>query len=71
MLSDWPVDRPADWLALVNQPLEESSAEAVHASIRRSAPLGNPAWVLRTAAALGLEWTTRPRGRPRKESRPL
>ena len=71
LLSDWPVGRPADWLAMVNEPLAESAADAVQASIRRGAALGRPAWVQRTAAALGLEWTPRPRGRPKKELRPL
>ena len=71
LLSEWPVERPRNWLARVNEPLHEAEAEAVQASIRRSSPLGSPAWAKRTAAALGLDWTLRPRGRPRKGSRPL
>jgi putative transposase len=71
MLSAWPVDRPANWLRLVNAPVAEEEAEAIRTSIRRGAPYGKRAWAERTAAALGLEWTRRPRGRPRKESRPL
>jgi len=40
-------------------------------SIKRSRPFGSAAWIKKTAAKLGLEWTIRPRGRPGKESRPL
>lgn len=66
LLDDWPVDRPADWLALVNAPQPEQEAAAVRAAVERGRPLGDERWVRRTAAALGLESTLRPRGRPRK-----
>ncbi len=32
----------------------------------RGTPLGEDGWAVRTAAALGLETTLRPQGRPRK-----
>ena len=62
----WPVDRPADWLELVNEPQTPAEEAAVLASIGRSRPLGTDAWSARTAEALGLQWTLRPRGRPKK-----
>jgi len=34
-------------------------------------PFGNPDWVTETAKRLGLEWTIRPRGRPKKQSQGL
>jgi putative transposase len=44
----------------------EAELEAVRRAARRSCPLGGQWWQRRTAAALGLEATLRPRGRPRK-----
>jgi putative transposase len=34
---------------------------------RYKRPFGHPEWVLATAQQLGLEWTLRPRGRPKKQ----
>jgi putative transposase len=65
-LAEWPVDRPATWLNLVNGPLADVEEEQIRVSIRRDRPLGSPAWVRRTAAKLGLTQTLRPRGRPPK-----
>src|SRR5262245_34969362 len=56
-LSDWPVERPDNWLELVNQPQTESELEAIRTSRTRSCPLGPPDWQRQVAAAHGLEWT--------------
>jgi hypothetical protein len=37
---------------------------AMKLHITRGRPLGDEAWIVRTAKALGLEQTLRPRGRP-------
>jgi len=66
LLDEWPVDRPRHWASLVAEPLADRDAEAVRASVRRGGPLGDPRWAAKTAAALGLGHTLRPRGRPRK-----
>jgi putative transposase len=63
--ADWPVDVPANWVSLVNRPQTPAEEAAMARSIRRGAPLGDEAWQRRTARALGLESTLRPRGRPR------
>jgi putative transposase len=63
LLSPWPIDRPRRWLEKVNLPQAESEEKIMKVSIQRSRPLGSPAWIARTAAALGMEWTIRPRGR--------
>jgi putative transposase len=65
-LSDWPVQRPAGWLAIVNEPMPKEQAEAVWTSLRRDRPLGSEKWVRRIAAKLGLEQTLKSIGRPRK-----
>ncbi|HUG90462.1 MAG TPA: hypothetical protein VML55_06495 [Planctomycetaceae bacterium] len=50
----------------MNRPQSEAEVKAVRHSIRRSTPFGSSQWQIRTAKRLGLEWTLRPRGRPRK-----
>ena len=66
MLSAWPVQRPADWLARVNRPQSAAEEQALRLSLSRGRPFGDPDWQARTAARLGLEKTFRPRGRPKK-----
>jgi putative transposase len=66
VLSDWPVDRPANWSALVNRQLDEKQLDRVRLSVTRGRPLGSDRWVTRMARRLRLEFTLRPRGRPRK-----
>jgi putative transposase len=65
-LCDWPVDRPQRWRSIVNEALSEPQLESLRRSIQRGAPFGGQGWVKRTVERLGLESTTRPRGRPRK-----
>jgi putative transposase len=66
ILDPGPVVRPANWLQYVNQPQTEAELERLRDSIRRGRPFGDDSWMARTAAALGLEGSLRPRGRPRK-----
>lgn len=65
-LSDGPIDRPRNWLTCVNRAETSKELEALHRSIARGQPFGNPAWTQRTLTRLGLESTMRPPGRPRK-----
>jgi putative transposase len=67
-LSPWPVSRPRNWPALVNQPQSEAELEAIRRSIARGAPLGDPDWVRQTAERLSLQSTLRPRGRPKRQT---
>lgn len=64
-LSNWPVDRPRNWLAQVNDAEGAEELEALRCSVQRGRPFGNPAWVVRTAKRLNLESTLNPRGRPK------
>jgi putative transposase len=61
-----PVAHAADWLSWVNEAQTEAELEAVRECIRRRRPYGNEAWARRTAEAMGLESSLRPRGPPRK-----
>jgi len=63
LLSDWPIDRPANWTQLVNQPQTQAEEDAIQLHIARNRPFGDAAWVAKKARQLRLENTLRPRGR--------
>jgi putative transposase len=63
LLGAWPIDRPANWTRLVNEPQTEAEEHDLKTHIARGRPFGDPTWVEQTASALGLEKTLRPRGR--------
>jgi hypothetical protein len=65
-LAPWPVPRPSDWLAQVNQPLSPPELADLQTSVTRGRPYGAAAWVQSAAKRLDLGHTLRPRGRPRK-----
>src|SRR5262245_42971573 len=65
-LSAWPVRMPKDWLAHVNRPQTEAEVEAVRRSVIRGTPYGSDTWQVATATRLGLDFTLRTRGRPKK-----
>jgi putative transposase len=65
-LSNGPLELPDRWPALVDS-FDEAMAEALNVCINRGRPFGNENWVLKTAGALSLESSLRPRGRPKKE----
>jgi putative transposase len=64
-LSEWPVERPRDWLAQVNRVQSARELEAVRISVPRGRPFGGEGWVRRLAKRFSLESTLRPRGRPK------
>ena len=66
-LSKWPVPRPRNWVELVNEVQTEAELQALRTSVARGRPFGREDWEHRTAKQLGLEYTLRPRGRPRKQ----
>lgn len=70
MLGDWPVERPRDWRRMVEGGIDEAVIARVRESVRRGKPFGSEPWVRRTAGAMGLGQTLRPRGRPRKVTVP-
>jgi len=66
LLSDWPLELPADWIEFVNESPPEAELAALRQSVRRSSPYGREAWQSKIARELGLEATLRPQGRPRR-----
>ncbi len=65
-LSGWPVKRPRGWEAAVNGPIEDKELERLRTSVNRGRPCGEEGWVRSTAERLGLSFTLRGPGRPRK-----
>jgi putative transposase len=41
-LTDWPVERPRQWLFQVNRPQAEAELDAVRTSVQRGRPFGGP-----------------------------
>jgi len=66
ILSDWPVDRPRDWIKRVNEPINEKELARLRTCLTRGQPLGDPSWTERIVSKLSLQHTVRPEGRPRK-----
>ena len=65
-LSSWPVERPRNWIALVNRKLSDEQIEGIRTCVQRGRPFGSEGWVQRTATRLALVFTLRGPGRPRK-----
>ncbi len=65
LMSDWPIERPRDWLRLVNEPMTEKEAEAIQTCIARNRPYGSEEWQNHQAKRLGLLHTLRREGRPK------
>jgi putative transposase len=66
LLTDSPVPLGRNWLAQVHRPQTMAELLDIRQSVLRGRPYGNAAWQQKTAARMGLEFTFRPRGRPRK-----
>jgi putative transposase len=64
--SDWPIERPADWVEFVNEPQTDAELDALRRSVNHGSPFGDDDWQKNVICELGLEATMRPRGRPRK-----
>lgn len=64
-----PLPRPGDWEQWVNTPQTAAEVDVLRRCVNRGAPWGDRTWVERTAKQLGLEFSLRPRGRPRNEEK--
>jgi putative transposase len=61
-----PVDKPSDWAAVANEPMEPAVLERVRLSVKRGRPYGTEPWMVKTVKRLGLESTLRDPWRPNK-----
>ncbi len=66
LLSDWPIAMPRNWQAWLADGVSHAERKRIAESLRRSRPMGDATWTTKIVKQLGLEWTVRPRGRPRK-----
>jgi putative transposase len=63
-LADGPIERPDNWLNIVNQRRPQTELRVIHNCVKRGSPFGDPLWARKIAINLGLESTLNPRGRP-------
>ena len=64
LLSPWPVERPRNWLQLVNAPMTPKELARLRLSVARGQPYGDAKWVAEAVEKLNLEHTIRREGRP-------
>ncbi|MFH1266262.1 MAG: transposase [Planctomycetota bacterium] len=65
ILNDWPMERPRNWLTMVNKAMTEKEAERIRTCIARNRPYGDEQWQGEQARRLGLLHTLRSEGRPK------
>ena len=65
---EWPMERPGDWCAWVNQDDGQEQIETVRRSVTKGQPFGSPLWVERIVAQWNLGATMRGRGRPKRHT---
>ena len=65
-LSPWPVERPLNWIEIINTPDNASELDDLRSSAQRGRPFGRETWVSQIAKQLGLESTMNSRGRPKR-----
>jgi len=66
IISRWPLPRPRNWKTRVQQSLTEAELKVIHRCVVRGRPYGSADWIETTAKELGLGFTLRDRGRPKK-----
>jgi len=65
-LSPWPMERPADWIEIINTADNASELDDLRSSAQRGRPFGIEDWTINIAKQLGLEATMHSRGRPKR-----
>lgn len=66
ILTPWPIDIPAGYIDMVNQPMPKVFLEQVRGSVMRGRPFGDNRWVEEKISEYGLEHTIRQPFRPQK-----
>lgn len=66
LLAAWPIERPRNWRKRVDRAETQSELQTMRRCVQRAQPYGSKNWSDRIVKRLGLEWTVRRRGRPRK-----
>jgi len=63
-----PYNLPKTWSDIVNEKQEESELVMLRKSVNKGSLYGSKEWISKTATDLGIEYITRPAGRPRNNS---
>ena len=66
LLSPWPVEEPANYVAWVNQAEPKEDISAIRYAIKRNRPYGSDQWVGAAVKKFGLQSTMRDPWRPKK-----
>jgi putative transposase len=66
LLDESPCALPRDWDAQVNAVESEVALHTIRSCVGTGRPFGSDAWVHQAESTLGVQFTPRPRGRPRK-----
>ena len=56
-LSPWPMERPQNWIELINEPDKASELDDLRLSAQRGRPFGSEDWMIKISKQLGLEAT--------------
>jgi len=67
VLDDWPLERPSEWLTVVNEHALKTDLNDIRSCVRRGTPYGSDAWADNVAEPLGIRSALRGRGRPRRK----
>ena len=67
LLTPGPLALPKNWCQRVNRPQTDAELKALRHCVQRGSPFGTPTWQTATARRLDLEFTLRPRGRPKND----
>jgi len=63
-LHEWPLLRPSDWVARVNEAQTREEIQAIRKAVQKGTPFGTKEWQISIAELLGLRKTLRDQGRP-------
>jgi putative transposase len=66
-LSEWPVERPHDWIPWVNTPQTDAELTAIRQSVTKGQPFGSARWMEQTVTLWSLGSTVQFWGRPKEE----
>ena len=66
LLSQWPVEKPNNYIEWLNRSPSKKEIENIQYSLKRSRPYGEDIWINNIVSQFSLETVMRSRGRPKK-----
>ena len=68
IVDDLPIEFPYDWIGFVDEVLDSKELLKLRQSVNHQFPFGSTEWQKKINQKMGLAYTFKPRGRPRKDS---